>query len=471
MYKMNGIVIASTTPGHFYLLSEGDKMISALRTWLAMAMILMANSAHAETNKTFTFENQKEEVFDLENWLKETRYTTEVIDSTCYRQEPYVENVCRQVTRYRQECHTVPGREYCRTIYEQVCRTENRYENECHTVPGAEQCRVVVRYRQECSTSGGGRQCRTVPGDVECRIVNGENRCTKIPPREVCEDRPGQQQCRQVPYEERECSSGPSRQECRQVNRPHQVCDSRPRQQCDWEPAHQACNQVPYSATECKDETLYRQIPYACKETVQVPHSVTLKTHQSNVQVLFDLKAQEAAGEFNVALTERGDLVLKGAEQADKKTIALLKKDVKTTSNGDINTIDGIFKIALFDKADFFQAKNISNVELKKRSLSFVVNGKFDMKRTSLAVKISKKDEVKFEKTLKSTQFSSKYEGGVTRVEINLESLGAPKLGGFFNKKHTVALKLKLDLSDMGELVFPKTNELSLETATEVEVE
>lgn len=471
MKKKDGIPIASSTPGYFDYLSEGDKMISALRTWLAMAMILMATFAHAETSKTIAFENQAEEVFDLENWLKETRYTTEVVDSTCYRKEPYVENVCRQVTRYRQECHTVPGEQVCRTVYEQICRTENRYENECHTVPGEQQCRVVVRYRQECSTSGGGRQCRTIPGDVQCSIVNGENRCVKIPPREVCEDRPGQQQCRQVPYEERECSSGPSRQECRQVNRPHQVCESRPRQQCDWIPAHQECDQVPYYATECKDETLYRQVPYACKETVQVPHTVTLKTHKANVQVLFDLKAQEAAGEFNVALTEKGDLQISGTEQEEKKTLALAKKEVNTTSVGDVNTITGIFKVALFNKADFFAAKNISSVELKKRSLSFIVNGKFDMKRANLAVKITKKDEVKFEKTLKSTQFRSKFEGGVTKVDIDLESLGAPKLGGIFNKKHTVSLKLKVDMSDMGELVFPKAQELSLETATEVEVE
>ncbi len=446
-------------------------MISVLRTWLAMAMILMANVAHAETSKTIAFENQAEEVFDLENWLKETRYTTEVVDSTCYRKEPYVENVCRSVTRYRKECYTVPGREYCRTVNEQVCRTENRYENECHSVPGEQQCRVVVRYRQECSTSGGGRQCRTIPGDVQCRIVNGENRCEKIPPREVCEDRPGQQQCRQVPYEERECSNGPSRQECRQVNRPHQVCESRPRQQCDWEPAHQECDQVPYQATECKDETLYRQVPYACKETVQVPHSVTLKTHQANVKVLFDLKAAEGAGEFNVALTEKGDLVLTGTEQAEKTTLALSKKDVKTTSAGDVNTIAGIFKVALFNKVDFFQAKSISNVQLQKKSLSFVVNGKFDMKRTALAIKISKKDDVKFEKTLKATQYTAKFDGTVTKVDVDLAALGAPKLGGIFNKKHTVALKLKLDMSDMGELVFPKAQELSLETATEVEVE
>ena len=139
-------------------------MISKAHTLLVLFMMAVMSLAQAETSKTIRFENQREEIFDLENWLKETRYKTETVDSTCYRSEPYVDYVCRNVTRYREQCETIPGHQSCRTVYDRVCRTENRYENECRTVPGEQQCRVVVRYRQECTTSGGGRQCRTIPG-------------------------------------------------------------------------------------------------------------------------------------------------------------------------------------------------------------------------------------------------------------------------------------------------------------------
>lgn len=172
-------------------------MTSTARTLIVFFMVLTMNSAFAatESSKTFSFENQREESFDLENFLKETRYKTETIDTTCYRQEPYIENVCRDVVRYRQECQTIPGHQECRTVYDQVCRTENRYEQECHTERGPQSCRVVTRYRQECSTTGGGQQCRQVPGEVICRVIRGENKCEKIPPRQECTNSPGHQQC------------------------------------------------------------------------------------------------------------------------------------------------------------------------------------------------------------------------------------------------------------------------------------
>ena len=448
-------------------------MGSVARTVLATFMLLFMNVAHGETSKTIQFENQREEIFDLENWLKETRYKTETRQTTCYRPEYYVENVCRDVTRYRKECSTIPGHQSCSTVYDQVCRTENRYETECHNERGPEQCRVVVRYRQECTTSGGGQQCHTVPGDVVCRVVNGENKCEKIPPRQVCESRPGSQQCRQVPYEERECSAGPSQQVCNQVNRPHQVCESRPREQCGWEPAREVCSQVPYSVNECKDETLTRQVPYDCVKDVQVPYVVTLKTHQANVQVLFDSKATEAASSFTVDLNTNGELKVTGTEGAGNQAVAFMKKNVKTQATGDVNAIKAIYNISLINKEELFKVESsgITDLALKKRSMTFVVNGKFDHSRSSLAVKIAKKDDVKFEKTLKASQFKSKFDGAVTKVTVDLEAVGAPKLGGLFNKKHTVTLKLKIDSGDMGEILLPKTGELSTGTSREVEVE
>lgn len=449
-------------------------MVSKAHTLLAILIMSLLNIAQAETSKSFRFENQREEIFDLENFLRETRYKTETVDSTCYRQEPYIENVCRDVTKYRQECRTEPGRQDCRTVYDQICRTENRYENECHYERGPQSCRVVTNYRRECSTVGGGQQCYTEPGRVDCRRQpNGENRCEKIPPRQVCSNAPSRQECRQVPYQERECTDGPSRQVCRQVNRPQQVCENRPRQQCEWIPAQQICSQIPYVVNECKDETLYKQIPYACKKDIQVPYVVTLRTHQANVQVLFDAKSAEVASIFNVGLSEKGEMEITGKEEAGSAAVAFVKRDVKNSLQGEINTIKAIYKIALYNKEDLFSvnSKGITNVDLNKRSMSFIVNGKFDKARSTLYVNISKNGEVKFNKTLKPAQFSAKFDGSVTRIDVDLESLGAPKLGGLFNKTHSVGLKLKMDYSDAGELLLPKLGELSTSTSVDAEVD
>ncbi|MBY0412870.1 MAG: hypothetical protein K2Q18_01830, partial [Bdellovibrionales bacterium] len=246
---------------------------------------------------------------------------------------------------------------------------------------------------------------------------------------------------------------------------------SRPRQQCETVPSHRECDQVPYSAEECGNETLYRSVPYDCKKTVDVPYETILKTHKANVQVLFDSKATEAASEFTVAVNDKGELAISGKELEGNSALAFAKKDVKVESVGDVNNILGVFNVSLIDRKDLFDVseKGISDVDLGKRSLAFVVNGKFDQKNSSLSVKIAKKDDVKFEKVLKANQFTAKFEGGVTRVAVDLEAVGAPKLGGLFNKTHQVTLKLKIDSGSLGQLVSGK--ELSVQASVEAKAD
>ena len=115
--------------------------------------------------------------------------------------------------------------------------------------------------------------------------------------------------------------------------------------------------------------------------------------------------------------------------------------------------------------------KGLSNLDLKKKSLSFYVNGKFDIKRASLSVRIAKNGNVKFDKNLSFGQIQSEFDGIGTKVSIDLEKFGAPSLGGLFSKKHQVTLKLKLDYSDMGEILIPEIGELSTSLDQEVKVD
>jgi hypothetical protein len=282
-----------------------------LKVLLTCCLVFQVN-AYADTSKTVSFDNQKEEVFDLENYLKKIEMIKQEVKDTCTRKVPYQENVCRDVTKYKKECSTVPAheechevnqpichyetsmetechnlpdtqschnetvpvcsmqttyetqchqtpdRQDCRPVSEQVCHNETRYDNQCTTVPGENQCRVVVHYRQECSQVPGGQQCTTVPGSVQCAMVNGENRCTKIPPHQECSNAPSRQECRQVPYEERECSMGPSRQECHQVPRQERVCENQTHQDCRTVPGQNVCEQVPRQNQVCHNETQQR---------------------------------------------------------------------------------------------------------------------------------------------------------------------------------------------------------------------
>lgn len=437
-------------------------------------MMIVSVSAHSESERVIKFENQREEIFDLENWLKEITYTTEQRESTCYRTEYRTENVCRNVTRYRQDCHTIPAHQKCRTINDPICSYETRYERECRTVPGEQQCRVVTRYRRECTNGRPERQCRQVPGDIQCRIINGENRCTKIPPHEECRDVPGGQTCRDVPYEERECHTGPSRQECRDVPRQQRVCRDNYRQVCETVPAERVCEQIPYQTTECRDEQVPYQVPYTCMQTVQVPHETIVKTHKAHVQLNFNAKDAEVNSAFKVSLNNKGDLAFTAAA-SQPDVLAFLKKDIKNDSAGDINNINAIYNLSLYRAGSLakFEQEPFKTMTLSKDSLEVQVNGKFDPKRATLELNIKKKDEVLCEMKLKSSQFRTQIVSDMqTKLLVDLESVGCKVAGKImFNKTRSVGLKLKLNFSDLGESVGAGTGDISVSTSRQVEIQ
>lgn len=528
---------------------------------IAFCLLLQTSLSSAEVHKRIVFENQREEIFDLENFLKKTVMTTEEVKDTCTKKIPYEEKVCKDETKYKKECktvpshqeckdvnrpichtettyeqecerapgrqecrsvneyvchnetrydnvcNTVPGREICRTVNEPRCRYETRYENQCTTVPGETECRVVVRYHQECHQVPGGRQCRTIPPDIRCRVINGENKCEKIPAHEECTDAPSRQECRQVPYEERECKQGPSRQECRQVPRQEQVCENHSRQECTTGPSTQECRQVPrteqvcgyesrqecttipgelecrqvpkheqvckdnikkecktvpdqkvckdipYKENVCKNETRYKDEKYECMKKIEVPREKIVKTHKARVQVLFDTKSSDVKSEFTVTLDREGELVLKGA---GKNVLAFSKKQIENSEHGEINSISALYKILLLNRSEFFKfaETGIKDFELHKKSMEFYVDGKIELKRALLKVRISKKDRLKFEKELNFTHMESQYDGERTKISIDLDKLNAPKFGGIFNREHNVQLELKLNYSDVGDVVI-----------------
>lgn len=407
---------------------------------LSKAVIVCALSltmnVQAESEKVFQYQGQREESFDLNNILKGTEYRDEQINTTCYRDIPYTENVCRMETRYRQECRQIPGRQECRTIYDQECRYE-------------------TRYRQECSHTGGGRQCRTIPGDVIChRAPNGENRCQKVPPREVCEDRPGERICRTVPYQER-------------------ICQSVPRNYCEWIPPRTACESYPYQERVCKDEVRYRQEAYACVKTIQVPYEVVLKNHKANVTVSFtELGTINSPIAFVANLSAAGDVNVTAKDPSATHGVFVRKQQTNSEVGRD-NSIEAKFPITLVNLSESFKIArgSITNIDLGKHHLHFNVAGIVDLSRAKLYVRINKKDEVKFERSLGTNEYSVTNTNGETRIQLNLEKLGAPKLGGVFTTKHQITVQLTFDYSDLGTMLFPSQEALTLKASAEEKVE
>ncbi len=403
---------------------------------ILVATVLFSINGFAQNEKVITYQNQTGEEFILNSILNGTEYREEQVQSTCYRDVPYTENVCRYETRYRQECRTLPGHQECRTVYEPVCRYE-------------------TRYREECTQVGGGRICRTIPGDIVCRrLPNGENRCEKIPPREVCEYDPGRRVCRQVPYQDR-------------------VCHNEMRNYCEWIPPRNVCEQIPYQERVCRDEVKYRQEAYACTKTIKVPYTVELKKNTANVSFNFtELNRVISPVVFVTKLSDEGNLSL-NLKDPNANTAVFYSKEITNNEDGKINDIDAKYSFKMLNISETLKATRgtVSNIDLGKHHLSFDVDGAIDFGRINLKVKISKKDDVKFDKTLTSDQIELSHTNGQTHFHINLEKLGAPKLGGVFTTKHQIELILNFNYGEFGEMLLPNKNQLTLEHSAERKVE
>jgi hypothetical protein len=260
---------------------------------------------------------------------------------------------------------------------------------------------------------------------------------------------------------------------CQQVPKTEQVCVDHLEKECANIPAKEACKNIPYQEHVCKMETLQRDEPYECMKKVQVPHEVTLKTQQAHVQIEFDAQSSQVESSYNVALDTKGNLTFVAKKRENSHVIAFANKQVKTEQHGDINSINALYKIVLFDLLENFKfiESGIQNIELHKKVLAFTVEGKLDAKRIKLDVRIRKKEEVKLEKSLSGSQVLAEFDGEKTKVTLDLEKLGALKIGGIFNRTHNIHLKLKLDYADLGEVLLSEGKELSTEANVDLKIE
>jgi len=191
------------------------------------------------------------------------------------------------------------------------------------------------------------------------------------------------------------------------------------------------------------------------------------------VTVDFDPKAAGIEANFMFELTEQGDLSVKATEVPPTRSIIFLKKTIENQDSNDVNTIDAKYDLIMFERSQIMKALDggIQDIYLESEALEFVLPGNVDLSRSSMDLRIRKKDETKFEKSLVASQYKGSFDGQKTTIKINLKALGAPKLGGLFSKKHQVKIVFKLDYSDLGSLLVPNTANLSTQIDREVKVQ
>lgn len=431
--------------------------------------------------KEIFFNGQLEESHSLENELTETRYRTEMRDTTCYRQVPYQDTECEMVPEYDTVCETIPGRQDCRTEYDEECRTETDYRRECNRTPNREQCRNVTRHRKECERGPSRRECRTVrrtrrecrtdnsrrncrtePAREQCRTnSSGQRRCRTIPAREICENKPeqvcrnvpyteqecenvpGEMRCRQVPYTDRVCHTIPGEENCRNVPYSNQVCEDVPRQECEWIPSRQDCRTVQVGENQvCRDVTRYRQESYACQEEVKIPYTVTLKKFQLDSKIKF-LLPEGYGPEFTLVnkLTEQGESKFLLKQSGEFKPMAFIKVSEQRAEQGDIVQIDGEYEFKILDGLKLKQSiSKLTKLELTKKMLSFNLPIHKSVKDYGLYLELSKDGNKLISRDLNSGEFETKALNQKLKFEVFMSKLGL-KLKNL--KKYSYKLVLK----------------------------
>lgn len=284
-------------------------------------LFLVPVLTHAQMESQIVFNGQNAEVLKLEKQVTIVKPTQVEVPSTCTRQVPVGEQqVCRNVTRYRQECSWIPSSQSCHTEYDRVCRTVTRYREECSGSSSREECSTTPS-RQVCTERPTRQVCTQRPnGTQHCTTVGGGTSCQTVGGDRVCHTVPGNRTCRQVPYSD-------------------QDCDSVPRQRCETIPGRNECSQVPYSAQECGMEMQYRTESYACTRTETVNQNIakTIKG-EVNVQILTNglveefpmlVSVKESNAQFS-AFTIEAKLL-----KQPKVFVVLKKKEIKVASQSE----------------------------------------------------------------------------------------------------------------------------------------
>lgn len=278
-------------------------------------LLLFSLNSFAELEAPMKFTGQNAETIKLEKTIKVSRPFPREVPSTCTRQVPYQTNVCRDVTRYRQECQWVGAEQECHTEYDRQCRSVTRYREECTRGPSRQECSTTptrqvctdrpsrrvctpIPTRQECSTSPTRQVCTDRPSRQECTTTPTREVCTERPTREVCTTRPdgqqhcttvgGGQSCRTVGGDQ-SCRTVGGGQDCRTVGGEYSCRTVGGGETCADVGGGQDCRTVG-GETQCRTvegDPICRSVPYSDQECENVPRQAcrTIPAHNECSQV------------------------------------------------------------------------------------------------------------------------------------------------------------------------------------------
>jgi hypothetical protein len=190
----------------------------------------------------------------------------------------------------------------------------------------------------------------------------------------------------------------------------------------------QYCNRVP----------VYRQVAYPCQQTVQIPYEV--KDFDVEASVIVDVTKLPGAvttGEtFNVTLF--GDSLSIEAVGSKRFFLVLAKEDIRSSGNGSVKYLDGLFAIQLVEAAPVQKALKLTQISLDKPVLNFTMGPVEDRAHIGFSLNATHKralasDTVLFDRELIPTEIAVNTTAASAQASVNIDQLGIKLTDGKYH--------------------------------------
>lgn len=190
---------------------------------------------------------------------------------------------------------------------------------------------------------------------------------------------------------------------------------------CQNTPQGRVCQTIPH----------YRDVPYTCYRTVQIPYEV----FDYHVQARVNLSVSSEMVNSGVAIkaTLRGDELTVSSN--DKNQFVILKhQKLNQSMNGSVKMIDGSYQIELVEAAPVVNALNLTDISLKDSILNFKMGPVAVRELIGLSLHVKKSpifgsDTTLFDRELAASEVMMSAEESAASVNVDIEKLGV-NLGG-----------------------------------------
>lgn len=200
------------------------------------------------------------------------------------------------------------------------------------------------------------------------------------------------------------------------------------------------CHQTPQGRI-CNTYPHYRDIPYSCIRTVQVPYEVHDYFTEANVNISVVNKSGVAASAEQIVATLDGDRLTLSAKGSKKFIIVQKSQALSSQMSGGVKYIDANYEVELVEALPVVRALKVTDIRLLNSTLK-VKTGPASSPLVGFSLTVKKapvvgSDTVLFDRELASAEVSTSNEANSAQRSIDLGVLGVELKGG----RHTLTAK------------------------------